>query len=102
MIEFVLLRSKAGLYVPRALPIRELCENQDTELFLVGKMLRAEVAAESFRLALKGFQRHEVNDLVHIRGPEYMSFPPRRKSSGRFAESAMCFQVEGRHEWHLS
>lgn len=63
VIELVLLRSKAGLDVSQALPIRQLCESHGTELIHAGEMLHAEVAAVSFHTALKGFQRHEVHDL---------------------------------------
>ena len=63
VIEFVVLRPEAGLDVPQALSISQLCKSHDAELIHAGEMLHAEVALVPLHATLKGFQRHEVHDL---------------------------------------
>ena len=63
VIEFVVLRPKAGFDVPQALAIRQLSESHNAELVQAGEILDAEIALVPLHATLKGFQRHEVHDL---------------------------------------
>jgi len=80
-----------------------MCESHNAELVQAGEIFDAEVALVPLHATLKGFQRHEVHDLgKYKRTCVYISAPSLKYSSGRFTDSAMRFQVEDKHKWHLS
>jgi len=63
VIEFFVLCSKAGFYVPQAFAIRQLGESHGAELVQTGEIFDTEIASVPFHTTLKGFQRHEVHHL---------------------------------------